>query len=170
MAWAGAGTWETRRLRHVCDMRVSNVDKHTKAAETPVRLCNYVEVYKNERIRESTRFMAATASEDERVRFGLRKGDVLITKDKERLDEDQQVEFKGKAKVFCRTYDFLAAVIPHNNAAWENACTCPWDRPLSETTCEPCGASACPKGDRKHYVGPACPSCGWVRPDVLEDP
>ena len=121
MAWAGAGTWETRRLRHVCDMRVSNVDKHTKAAETPVRLCNYVEVYKNERIRESTRFMAATASEDERVRFGLRKGDVLITKDKERLDEDQQVEFKGKAKVFCRTYDFLAAVIPHNNAAWEKA-------------------------------------------------
>lgn len=57
-----------------------------------------------------------------------------------------------------------------NNAAWENACTCPWDRPLSETTCEPCGAQACPKGDRKHYVGPACPSCGWVRPEVLEDP
>jgi type I restriction enzyme R subunit len=25
------------------------------------------------------------------------------------LDEDQQVDFKGKAKVFCRTYDFLAS-------------------------------------------------------------
>jgi hypothetical protein len=28
------------------------------------------------------------------------------------LDEDQQVDFKGKAKVFCRTYDFLASVMP----------------------------------------------------------
>ena len=79
--------WEARRLRHACDMRVSNVDKHTKPAETPVRLCNYVEVYKNDRIRESTRFMAATASEDERVRFGLRKGDVLITKDSEQWND-----------------------------------------------------------------------------------
>ncbi len=31
------------------------------------------------------------------------------------LDEDQQVDFKGKAKVFCRTCDFLASVIPHTN-------------------------------------------------------
>ena len=29
-------------------MRVSNVDKHTKPGETPVRLCNYVDVYKND--------------------------------------------------------------------------------------------------------------------------
>ena len=35
------------------------------------------------------------------------------------LDEDQQVEFKGKAKVFCRTYDFLASVIPYTNPEWE---------------------------------------------------
>ena len=79
--------WETRRLRHACDMRVSNVDKHTKVGETPVRLCNYVDVYKNDRIRESTPFMAATASEDERLRFGLRQGDVLITKDSEQWDD-----------------------------------------------------------------------------------
>ncbi len=37
----------------------------------------------------------------------------------ERLDEDQQVDFKGKAKAFCRTYDFLASVIPQTNAGWE---------------------------------------------------
>ena len=35
------------------------------------------------------------------------------------LDEDQQVEFKGKAKVFCRTYDFLASVMPYTNPGWE---------------------------------------------------
>jgi type I restriction enzyme S subunit len=73
--------WDTRRLRHACEMRVSNVDKHTERGETPVRLCNYVDVYKNERIRGSLRFMSATASEDERIRFHLRTGDVVITKD-----------------------------------------------------------------------------------------
>ncbi len=36
-----------------------------------------------------------------------------------RLDEDQQVEFKGKAKVFARTYDFLASVMPYTNREWE---------------------------------------------------
>ena len=75
--------WDTRRLRHACEMRVSNVDKHTIDGETPVRLCNYVDVYKNERIRESIRFMLASATEDERIRFRLRKYDVVITKDSE---------------------------------------------------------------------------------------
>lgn len=37
----------------------------------------------------------------------------------EMLDEDGQVEFKGKAKMFCRTYSFLASVIPYKNAGWE---------------------------------------------------
>jgi type I restriction enzyme R subunit len=36
-----------------------------------------------------------------------------------RLDEDGQVDFKGKAKVFCRTYAFLSSVIPYTNAEWE---------------------------------------------------
>jgi type I restriction enzyme R subunit len=35
------------------------------------------------------------------------------------LDEDQQVEFKGKAKSFTRTYDFLASVMPFTNRDWE---------------------------------------------------
>lgn len=37
----------------------------------------------------------------------------------EQLDEDGQVEFKGKAKVFCRTYAFLSSVLPYNNREWE---------------------------------------------------
>jgi len=37
----------------------------------------------------------------------------------DRLDEDGQVDFKGKAKVFCRTYSFLSSVIPYINAEWE---------------------------------------------------
>ena len=35
------------------------------------------------------------------------------------LDEDGQVEFKGKAKGFVRTYGFLSAVLPYTNAVWE---------------------------------------------------
>ena len=38
---------------------------------------------------------------------------------KERLDEDGQVDFKGKAKTFARTYDFLASVLPYTNREWE---------------------------------------------------
>lgn len=37
----------------------------------------------------------------------------------DRLNEDGQVEFKGKAKAFCRTYGFLASVVPYTNADWE---------------------------------------------------
>ncbi len=35
------------------------------------------------------------------------------------LDEDAQVDFKGKAKAFLRTYAFLASVLPYNHAGWE---------------------------------------------------
>jgi type I restriction enzyme, R subunit len=35
------------------------------------------------------------------------------------LDEDGQVDFKSKAKVFCRTYDFLASVMPYTKPEWE---------------------------------------------------
>lgn len=38
---------------------------------------------------------------------------------KAQLDEDGQVDFKGKAKAFARTYDFLASIIPYTNAEWE---------------------------------------------------
>jgi len=35
------------------------------------------------------------------------------------LDEDGQVDFKGKAKGFVRTYAFLSSVLPYNNREWE---------------------------------------------------
>jgi len=57
--------WEVRRLRNIAEMRVSNVDKHTKNDEQEVRLCNYVDVYKNERIRSGMAFMRATATKEE---------------------------------------------------------------------------------------------------------
>jgi type I restriction enzyme R subunit len=35
------------------------------------------------------------------------------------LDEDGQVDLKGKAKTFSRTYAFLSAILPFTNAEWE---------------------------------------------------
>ncbi len=45
--------------------------------------------------------------------------DTCVAVYKERLDEDGQVDFKGKAKTFARTYDFLASVLPYTNREWE---------------------------------------------------
>jgi type I restriction enzyme R subunit len=35
------------------------------------------------------------------------------------LDEDEQIDFKGKAKGFVRTYGFLASILPYTNPHWE---------------------------------------------------
>ncbi len=45
--------------------------------------------------------------------------DACVATYNEQLDEDGQVDFKGKAKGFCRTYDFLASILPYTDAGWE---------------------------------------------------
>jgi type I restriction enzyme R subunit len=35
------------------------------------------------------------------------------------LDEDGQIDFKGKAKTFVRTYQFLASILPYTDRDWE---------------------------------------------------
>jgi type I restriction enzyme R subunit len=37
----------------------------------------------------------------------------------EQLDEDGQVDFKSKAKIFARAYDFLGSILPYGNRDWE---------------------------------------------------
>ena len=45
--------------------------------------------------------------------------DACVAVYREQLDEDGQVDFKGKAKAFLRAYGFLAAILPFTNAEWE---------------------------------------------------
>ena len=45
--------------------------------------------------------------------------DACVATYKEQLDENGQVDFKGRAKAFTRTYEFLAAILPYSNADWE---------------------------------------------------
>ena len=69
--------WEVRRLKTVASVQLSNVDKKSVEGQEPVRLCNYVDVYYNERISSRLDFMVATAAPEQIRRFSLRKNDVL---------------------------------------------------------------------------------------------
>ena len=45
--------------------------------------------------------------------------DACVATYNDELDEDGQVDFKGKAKAFCRTYGFLASILRYTKADWE---------------------------------------------------
>ncbi|MCB1568187.1 MAG: type I restriction endonuclease subunit R, partial [Xanthomonadales bacterium] len=45
--------------------------------------------------------------------------DACVEEYKEKLDEDGQVAFKGKAKAYLRSYSFLAAILSYGPPAWE---------------------------------------------------
>lgn len=75
--------WKAHRLKHLADVRLSNVDKLSVDDQAIVRLANYVDVYKNERITADMDLMVATASDDQIERLTLAAQDVLITKDSE---------------------------------------------------------------------------------------
>jgi len=45
--------------------------------------------------------------------------DACVAVYKEQLDENGQVDFKGKSKAFLRAYGFLAMILPYTNAEWE---------------------------------------------------
>ncbi len=75
--------YEQIRIGHIASVKNSNVDKVTDADEQSVRLCNYVDVYKNDRLQTNLNFMSASATVNEIAKFGLQIGDVLITKDSE---------------------------------------------------------------------------------------
>lgn len=74
-------------LRHLAEVRVSNVDKKSVDAEIPVRLCNYTDVYHQDVIDPGTDFMIATATRKQIRAFSLRSGDILFTKDSETPDD-----------------------------------------------------------------------------------
>jgi len=79
--------WTTKPLEDVAEIRPSNVDKKSNPGEQTVRLCNYMDVYSREYITEDIEFMEATATSAEIQRFGIERGDVMITKDSETPDD-----------------------------------------------------------------------------------
>jgi type I restriction enzyme S subunit len=79
--------WEVKPLAEIADIKVSNVDKKSFSGELPVRLCNYMDVYAGRYLGNGDRYMEATCTPRELAAFGLRRGDVLITKDSESPDD-----------------------------------------------------------------------------------
>ncbi len=79
--------WRSDRMGNVAEILFSNVDKHTFDSEISVCLCNYMDVYKNDRITSDIEFMEASAEPREIARFQIQKGDVLATKDSETPDD-----------------------------------------------------------------------------------
>ncbi|WP_208113604.1 restriction endonuclease subunit S [Tahibacter aquaticus] len=79
--------WDIALVKHVADVRFSGVDKHSHDHETSVRLCNYTDVYKNDKITGDMDLMQATATAGEIARLTLKAGDVIITKDSETPDD-----------------------------------------------------------------------------------
>lgn len=72
-------------------------------------------VYEDDEVRELARRFLAGEPRD-RLDPIL---DVCVARYLDELDEDQQVDFKGKAKAFVRTYGFLGSILPFTNADWE---------------------------------------------------
>lgn len=79
--------WPMKALRRLVTIRSSNVDKIMEEGEEIVRLCNYVDVYYNDRITGDIEFSEGSAKPQEITKFGLRTGDVVITKDSETPDD-----------------------------------------------------------------------------------
>ena len=80
---SNVGGWPAERLKRHATVTISNVDKKSVPGEASVALCNYTDVYYNDVITDDLPLMEATASREQIHEFGLRTGDVLITKDSE---------------------------------------------------------------------------------------
>ena len=77
------------KLGDIAKIEISGVDKKSVDGETPVRLCNFVDVYRNWAITQklSENFMIASAKETEIAKCSIHKGKVAITKDSETRDD-----------------------------------------------------------------------------------
>jgi len=73
------------KLSDIAKVDISSVDKKTNDNETPVKLCNFTDVYYNWAITKELidGFMEASANAKEIERYTIKKGQVAFTKDSE---------------------------------------------------------------------------------------
>lgn len=79
--------WSVCKLVELAHVRISSVDKKLDKGETPILLCNYVDVYENDYVTRAIDFMVASANDSEIERFSIHAGDVVLTKDSETPDD-----------------------------------------------------------------------------------
>lgn len=82
-----AEAWKEGALGDAAAVALSGIDKHIIPGETSVRLCNYLDVYRNRRLTRDMEFERGSATPGEIARFTLRRDDVVMTKDSETPDD-----------------------------------------------------------------------------------
>lgn len=73
------GEWETKRLGEIGEISGAGVDKKSKPDEIPVRLLNYMDVYKRDFIYSRELNHWVTAPSHQLTRCAVRKGDIFFT-------------------------------------------------------------------------------------------
>ncbi len=79
--------WVKIRLGELGKFKTSSVDKKVDKNEKPVRLINYMDVYRKNFIDNSLKLMEVTASNHETTVNQVRKGDILFTPSSETPDD-----------------------------------------------------------------------------------
>jgi restriction endonuclease S subunit len=79
--------WREITLGNLGKFSTSSVDKKVSSSETPVRLVNYMDVYRNDFINDSLELMEVTATRYEIERSQVKMGNLLFTPSSETPDD-----------------------------------------------------------------------------------
>lgn len=82
-----SGEWEVKRLGDVGDISGAGVDKKIRPNETPVRLLNYMDVYKKDFLKSDDFWHEVSARPDQARRCSVQRGDVFFTPTSEVRDD-----------------------------------------------------------------------------------
>lgn len=73
------GTWEEKCLGELGEITGAGVDKKIRSNEIPVRLLNYMDVYKRDFLRANDFWHEVTAKPDQARRCAVQRGDIFFT-------------------------------------------------------------------------------------------
>ena len=82
-----SGKWETKRLGEIGEIAGAGIDKKIRPNEVPVRLVNYLDVYRKDFITSQDLHHFVTAAPIQASRCQVRKGDVFFTPSSEVRDD-----------------------------------------------------------------------------------
>jgi len=82
-----SGEWEVKRLGDVGDITSAGVDKKSRPGEVPVRLVNYLDVYRKDFLYSDDLNHWVTAPPHQARRCAVQKGDVFFTPSSETRDD-----------------------------------------------------------------------------------
>lgn len=82
-----SGKWEVKRLEEVGEISGAGVDKKIRSNESPIRLLNYMDVYKKDFLKSDDFWHSVSARSDQVLRCAVLRGDVFFTPTSEVRDD-----------------------------------------------------------------------------------